>query len=47
MRQEIPRSAAARREISRHNESILQPFCLENEKVRWRAEVTGVPQFPF
>jgi hypothetical protein len=29
------------------NDSILQPFCLENEKVRWLAEVTSVPQFSF
>ena len=29
------------------NDSIVQPFCLENEKVRWISEVSTVPQFSF
>lgn len=29
------------------NDSLLRPFCLENEKVRWISEVSSVPQFSF
>ena len=29
------------------NDSILQTFCLENEKVRWLSEFSAVPQFSF
>lgn len=29
------------------NDSILQPFCLENEKVRWISDVSTAPQFSF
>lgn len=29
------------------NDSLLQLFCLENEKVRWISEISSVPQFSF
>ncbi|HWF39249.1 MAG TPA: hypothetical protein VG322_12055 [Candidatus Acidoferrales bacterium] len=27
------------------NDSLVQPFCLENERVRWISEASSVPQF--
>ncbi len=29
------------------NDSLIQPFCLENERVRWISEASSVPQFSF
>ena len=29
------------------NDSILQTFCLENERIHWLSEVSTVPQFSF
>lgn len=29
------------------NDSLVQPFCLENEQVRWISEASSVPQFSF